>query len=333
MSDGMVKLKSFNSSMFTSTDPERKPKTDTVFNIAVDKLHSFKNHPFKLYNGERFDDMVESIKANGVLVPIIVRPTDNSDYEILSGHNRVECAKVAGLETVPAVVKENLTGDEALLIVTETNLLQRSFADMSHSERAVTLSMHHEAIKKQGKRNDLIFQIENMFNDSNVSISEDSSQAVNKLKSIAVIGQNYGLSKDSVARYIRINKLTSTHKERLDRGDLSIRAAVELSYLQNNEQQIIDDILILGNYKLDTKKAELLRQLSEQKKLNYEAVEEVFIGKKVTKKSARIPLIKIKPKLVSKYFNPEQKQEEIESTIVAALEYYFTHLNTTNGVE
>jgi ParB family chromosome partitioning protein len=165
MAESGFKLKSFDS-LFAVTDPARKPKGDPVFNLPLEKLFPYKSHPFKLYEGQRFEDMVDSIRISGVMVPVIVRPVDDFTYEILSGHNRVEASKAAGLETIPSIVRENLNDEEALLIVTETNLLQRSFADMSHSERAVTLSMHHEAIKKQGKRNDLIQEIENMVNTS-----------------------------------------------------------------------------------------------------------------------------------------------------------------------
>ena len=118
-----------------STDT-KQAGTIRVLNLQIDRLVPFKSHPFKLYEGKRFTDMAESIKANGVMLPIIVRPSENSTHEILSGHNRVNAAKAAGLDTVPAIVREGLTEDEAKLIVTETNLLQRSFADLSHSERA-----------------------------------------------------------------------------------------------------------------------------------------------------------------------------------------------------
>jgi len=129
--------------------------------INIEKLIPFANHPFKLYEGQRFTDMVESIRTNGILSPIIVRSTDGGKYEILSGHNRVNAAREAGLTEVTAIVKVGLTDEEALFIVTETNLVQRSFADMKHSERAAALSVLYDAMKKQGYRSDLIEEIEN----------------------------------------------------------------------------------------------------------------------------------------------------------------------------
>ena len=318
------KLKSM-ADIFAPTDPERKPKGSPVFDLALDKLHPFKSHPFKLYTGQRLDDMVESVKANGVIVPIIVRPIDDFNYEILSGHNRVEAAKVAGLETVPSIIRENLTDEEALLIVTETNLLQRSFADLSHSERALTLSMHHEAIKKQGRRTDLIQEIENMVNASNINGFETCSPMANKSKSLAKVGDQYDLSKDTVARYLRIHKLIQPHKERLDDGDLPMRAAVSLSYLPADEQQIVDDILDASHYKADMKKAEALRAVSEKRPLDHETAEQILAGTKKPR-SAKPPAFKLKPRIISRYFTLEQKPEDIEATIIAALEFYRAHL-------
>lgn len=123
--------------------------------IAIDQLAPFMYHPFRLYDGERLDDMVESVRKNGVLVPIITRKVGDS-YEILSGHNRVNAAKLAGLEKVPAVILEDVPDDEAWIYVIETNLMQRSFADMAHSEKAAVIAMQHSKLFSQGKRNDIL---------------------------------------------------------------------------------------------------------------------------------------------------------------------------------
>lgn len=290
-------------------------------------------YPFKLYSGQRFDDMVLSVKERGIIIPVIVRPEGENDYEILSGHNRIEAAKAAGLETVPSIIKEGLSDEEALLIVTETNLLQRSFADLTHSERAVTLSMHHEAIKKQGKRTDLIFEIESMVKASNIKDSETFSQVAKKLRTHETMAKEYGLSKDSIARYLRINKLITAFKEMLDNGELAFIPAVTLSYLTEQEQRLVNDTLTSNNYKIDMKKAEALRQLSDKRKLTEETAREVFEGKPIAKKSNRPAAIKIKPKTVSKYFTPSQKPDEIENTIVKALEFYFNHHQSQTAME
>lgn len=132
------KVRSFADIFGEEITPDSKAKTGMT-EIEISKLVPFLNHPFKLYEGERLNDMVVSIKELGVILPVVIRPKGEAAYEILSGHNRVNAAKIAGLEKIPVVIKEGLTEEEANLIVTETNLLQRSFSDLSHSERAIAL--------------------------------------------------------------------------------------------------------------------------------------------------------------------------------------------------
>jgi ParB family chromosome partitioning protein len=260
-----------------------------------------------------------------------VRPIDDFTYEILSGHNRVEAAKAAELEYIPAIVREKLTDEEALLIVTETNLLQRSFADMTHSERAVTLSMHHEAIKRQGRRTDLIREIENMVSVGNINTSGTFSQVAKKLNTHEEMTREYGLSKDSIARYLRINKLIQALKERLDSGEIAFIPAVTTSFLSIDEQQRVDDILDSSHYKLDMKKADALRLASGRHTLDHEAVEQILAGTK-RPRSAKPAAFKLKPKIVSRYFTPEQKPDEIEATIIEALEFFYAYKNQESEV-
>jgi len=155
---------------------EDMKEAEGVKELPISSLKPYHDHPFKLYLGERFEDMVRSIKELGVIVPIIVRPKGEDKYEILSGHNRVNAAKTTGLETVPAVIKEQLTDEEAALIVTETNLIQRSFSDLCHSERAVALAAHHKTLKKQGARTDLLNELEKLLNPHEIRGEGTSSQ-------------------------------------------------------------------------------------------------------------------------------------------------------------
>ena len=131
---------------------------NAIVEVEVGSLTPYPDHPFKLYEGERLDDLVESVRTNGVLVPIIVRRVDDA-LQILAGHNRVNSAKQAGLSTVPAIILEDISDDEAQVYVVETNLLQRGFADMSHSEKAAVITLHHSKMFSQGKRNDIIEQL------------------------------------------------------------------------------------------------------------------------------------------------------------------------------
>jgi len=316
--------------IFESTDPADKLKGKSIVNISIEKLVPFKNHPFKLYEGERFADMVESVKENGIIIPIIIRPLDSEMYEILSGHNRIEAAKSVGLETVPAVIRENLSDDEALLIVTETNLRQRGFESLSHSERAAALAGHHEAIKHQGKRTDLINDIENLLkNTGNISSNaenENSAHIGRKLESREKVGQQYGLSKNSVARYLRINKLPEFFKNYLDENKIVFLAAVELSYMGSQNQEDLSKILLDNpKLKVDIKKAELLREFSENNKLTPEKINDILAGvalKKRNRASLPVQSLKLKGKVLSKYFKPEDKPEEIEAELIEALEFY-----------
>lgn len=291
--------------------------------IEISRLIPFENHPFKLYEGERFENMVRSIKEFGVIVPVIVRPK-GYDYEILSGHNRVNAAKAAGLLEVPVVIKENLEDEEAMLIVTETNLMQRSFSDMLHSERAAALSEHHKALSSQGKRTDLLKEIESLLNADEIRDEETSSPVGKRLRTHEQIGESYNLSKNSIARYLRISKLVDELKEFVDSEEISIRAGVDLSYLLDEEQILIADILTSNEFKIDMKKAETLRAFSEGKKLNEETAYSILSGELSKKPKANKPApIKLKPKLINRFFNAEAKQTEIEEVIEKALELYF----------
>jgi len=295
--------------------------------IAIDLLTPYGNHPFRLYEGDRLSDMVRSIKEMGVLLPIIVRPVDseNDKYEILSGHNRVNAARAAGLNEVPTIIKYELSDDEARLIVTETNLVQRSFADLTHSERAVALKYHMDAIKSQGKRTDIINEINSLINADKIDEKSTSYQVDTKLISSETVGSKYGLSSASVARYVRISYLNDSLKSRVDSEEISFIPAVSLSYLLPDEQTERERILDRDQQRDDMKKAALLREYSKDSKLTSKMIEDILSGA-APKKRNRTPLpvqsLKIGGKILSKYFKPEQKPEEIQAELFEALEFF-----------
>lgn len=308
--------------MFGDTQPEKETKSG-ITEIEIEKLVSFSNHPFKLYEGERLNDMVESIKEFGVIVPIVVRPIGTS-YQILSGHNRVNAAKLVGILKVPAVIKEGLTEDEATLIVTETNTMQRSFSDLLHSERAAVIYTRHKAMANQGIRNDLLNEIERLSKSNEIKEDETFSPLGKKLRTHEEIGETYKLSKNSIARYLRIFKLIDEIKEFLDKGEISIRAGVDLSYLSEEQQNMIVEITAENNYKIDMKKAEVIRDYSEKGKLNEKTAYSILSGELNKRTISNKPAsIKLKQKLINKYFKPEAKQPEIEDIIDKALKLYF----------
>lgn len=198
----MKKTETFASIFGDDYEEAPSSKDEGVMTLKLEQLVPFLNHPFKLYEGERLNEMVESIKNYGVIVPIVVRKK-GLKYEILSGHNRVNAAKLAGLIDVPSVIKEGLTEEEAILIVTETNLMQRSFNDLEHSERATVIATRHSAIKSQGVRTDLLNEIEKLSKAPNLSSEDTSCPLGMKLDTKKEIGADYNLSSRSVARYLK----------------------------------------------------------------------------------------------------------------------------------
>ena len=233
--------------MLTGDAPAQITETAAggVHMIPVDGIKPFRDHPFRLYEGERLDDMVESIREHGILNPVIVRK-NGGDYEMLSGHNRQNAARVAGFTEIPAIVKEGLTDEEAYVYVIETNVIQRSFTDLAPSEKAAVLSARYEKVVSQGKRNDSLREIEEIGT---------CGHDVHKSKSRDGIGEEYGMTGRNIARYMRVDKLIRPFKERLDAGDMTLTAAVELSYLSEDEQETV----AAQDVKVDEKTAKVVR--------------------------------------------------------------------------
>ena len=306
------------------------PALGGITEMDFSLMEPFPNHRFKLYEGQQLADMVDSVHQFGILLPIILWHTEDGRHLILSGHNRRNAGQLAGLIKGPVIIKENLTHDEAVLIVTETNLRQRSFSDMSHSERAYCLAQHYEALKSQGKRNDLIEEIERLLNPHDSEENATSSEVQTKLRTDEKIGQNYGLSRDKVAKYIRISNLIEPLIAKVDTDEIAFLAAYDLSFVEDiNQQQRIFDLMESDNYKVDMKKAELLRSYYETGKLTDTAMVQILSGEKTRKpKSNKPQSFKVKPAVISKYFTNEQSPKEIEDTIDKALAMYFENLNT-----
>jgi len=308
------------------TQPHHKR---AIILTAIGKLTPYDGHPFRLYEGERLDDMVASIKANGVLVPIITRKIGDV-LEILAGHNRVNAAMLAGLKEVPIVILENISDDDARVYVIETNLLQRSFSDMTHSEKAEVIALHHSKMFSQGKRNDILEQIkllenpqaETPANPYENGENETSGQVGQKLYSREMIAKEYNLASKTVARYLRIQQLIPSLKIRLDNGELAFISAVTLSFLKEAEQELVDDCMERNGLSVDMKKSDALRQFSEKGKLNGETVYRILSGE-TNPKPNRTPTVKIDKSVYARYFKPNQPAKEVQETVEKALELYF----------
>ena len=290
-----------------------------VRQIPCDMLIPYHNHKFELYTGERLEDMVQSIKDNGVLIPIIVQPADNGMYEILIGHNRWNASKLAGKETVPAIIKTDLSEDEAEMYVIESNLMQRGFDNLKISEQAAVIAMRHSQMFSQGKRNDIIRELQLLENPE----QETSSPLGNKLGTTSEkLGAEYGMSKNSIARLLRIDKLMDALKPLVDDGTIPIRAAVNISYLNEDVQHMF--IKFARIYKLDIKKSEQLREYAKLKELDQLTVIKILTGRIDNKpKLPKSKTIKINRDTYSKFFSDNTKTDEVTETIEKALEMYF----------
>lgn len=184
--------------------------------VPVKSIQPFHDHPFHLYEGERLEDMIASVKEHGVLNPVIVQKLDTG-YEMLSGHNRWNAAKLAGIKEIPAIVKTGLSEEEAYVYVIETNLMQRSFSDLAISEKAAVLKARYEKEACQGKRNDILEEIARLEG-KEISITRGHDD--HRLKTRDMIGKEYELSGSSVGRLLKLNDLIKPFKDMVDRGAL-----------------------------------------------------------------------------------------------------------------
>lgn len=253
--------------------------------LSIDKIKAFHAHPFNLYEGKHLDDMVESIKEHGVLTPFIVHKVKGG-YEMLSGHNKANAAKIAGLSEVSAIVKYGLTEQEAYVYVIEINVIQRSFAELAPSEKAAVLSARYENVVSHGKRNDILREIEKIGtcgHDVHKSMSQDG------------IGTEYGMTGRNIARYMRVDKLIRTFKDRLDAGAMTLTAAVELSYLTEEEQEIV----AAHEVKLDEKIAKAAR--ASAGKLTADSLGEILHLTRACDRSKMVS-VKIAAEAEDKYF-------------------------------
>lgn len=315
---------------------ETESNSAAVTVLSIEKIRMFSKHPFHLYEGERLDDMVESIRSNGVLIPAIVRkiePDENGcEYEMLSGHNRMNASHIAERSEIPCIIKENLSDEDAWIYVVETNVLQRSFADMLPSEKAAVLVLRYSKMFSQGKRNDIIAELKMLENPQYIKEKSTCGHDVHKSISRDNVGFEYGLNGRSVARYLRVDKLILPLKERLDNSEITLIASVGLSYLAELEQQMVETVLDENEYKITPKKVSLLREYSG--KLNQKLASQILSGEKSRKPKASIPPpVKIKYKTYSQYFSANTKPSEMEQVIEEALREYFVHHPRIAGSE
>ncbi len=275
--------------------------------IPVDKIVPFHNHPFRLYEGERLEDMVESIREHGVLTPVIVLKK-GKQYEMLAGHNRWNAAKIVGLSEIPAIVKENLSEEEAYVYVIETNLMQRSFTDLLPSEKAAVLAERYDKVLYQRHREDIVKELKELEGGSK------GGHDVHLSKNRDGLGEEYGLSGRSVARLLRINELLPELKEQLDNGKLNLVAAVQLSYATEEVQKVVAESGKTVNKEMATK----LRECG----VDASNVSEI-LGGNPKKSKASSKAVKISLESYEKYFKgskPDVITEIMENALAAWFE-------------
>ena len=244
--------------MLTGESPAQTTETAAggVQMLPVDKVKAFHDHPFRMYEGERLNVMVESVKEHGVLSTVIVRKVGKG-YEMLSGHNRQNAAKIAGLTDIPAIVKEGISDEEAYIYVIETNVIQRSFGDLLPSEKATVMGMQYDKVRCQGKRNDIIRELQILNGETP---TETCGHNGHRFKTRDVLAEEYGYSSRSAARYLRINSLIRSFKDLVDDNKIALLAAVDVSYLSEEEQETVYKVISAMGVKLKPKMAEELRK-------------------------------------------------------------------------
>lgn len=280
-----------------STEASRQQ--EQIQRLAISELHPFKDHPFRVLDDDRMMETVESVKEYGVLVPIIARPMPDGGYEIVSGHRRKRACELAGMNEIPAIVRD-LDDDEAVIIMVDSNLQRENILP---SERAKAYQMKLEAIKHQGERRDLT-----------------SRQLVGKLEAADLIGQDTGESGRQIQRILRLNNLEPPLIDKVDAGKLAFTPAVELSYLKPEEQQWLDTALENTQQTPSLSQAQRMKRESKQGTLSEQGIMEIMTENKQTvpaKGSVVLPQEKL-----TKYFPRSYTTEQMEKVIFKLLDYW-----------
>lgn len=301
-----------------------------IVELPIHDLSPRKNHKFRPSSKAKRDMIVESIKEHGVIQPVVVRPAEDcaykipGKYEILAGHQRTELCKEIGKSTVPCVIKKGLSEEDAKQYVTITNI-QRSWEELSYSERASILSEYYTAVKNGGRQQDVLDEINSYLQTYASPVNTRAEEGLSQIATggIRDVAEEYDLSKDMIARYIRIDTLIDDIKVMLDDKEIGLVAAVELSYISEDNQKIFVELMKTDNNKCDIKKAKLIRELQQKGKLTIATMQEVLSGEKTKKSSGKPKPFKVNGGIIKKYFKPEDKQKDIEEIIDKALELYF----------
>ena len=283
--------------IFSTEESRQEQQREQVQQIPIGELFPFKNHPFKVLDDESMQRTVESVEQYGVLSPLIARPRPEGGYEIISGHRRQHAAQLAGLDALPVIVR-NMDDDAAVLLMVDSNLQRENILP---SERAFAYKMKLEALKNQGARSDLT-----------------SPQVAAKFRSDDVVAKDQGISGDTVRRYIRLTSLIPELLDMVDEKKIAFNPAVELSYLDTNQQR---DFLEAMN---DTQNAPSLSQAQRLKKLAQEGhfSYDVAFAVMGEEKKGELDKVVIKNDTLRKYFPRSYTPKQMEDTIIKLLDQW-----------
>ena len=283
--------------LFKSQKTREEDNAEKVIHIPLDKISDFPNHPFKVREDKAMIELSESIAKVGVLMPALVRPKENGVYEMIAGHRRKFASQYANIETIPCIVR-NLNDDEATIIMVDTNLRQRE--NLLPSEKAFAYKMKLDAMKRQGLRTDLT-----------------STPLVEKL-SVAELGKEYNESRETVRRYIRLTELIPDILEMVDNDLIALRPAVEISFLDKSHQEYLLGVMQLNDCTPSHAQTLKMHKLDKEGLLTTDVIDNIMAEQKPN----QVEKIKIPKNRIKNFFTNKTSEQEIEDTIVKALELY-----------
>ena len=276
---------------------------ESAMEIEISKIHAFKNHPFKVLDDEKMQDLVDSVKLSGVLTPVLLRVDQNEEYEMISGHRRLHAAKLAGLTTIPAIVRE-LSDDDAVIAMVDANI-QRE--ELLPSEKAFAYRMKLEAMKRQGNRTDLTL-----------------SQNETKLRSDEVLSKQVGESRAQVQRYIRLTELIPDLLDLVDAKKLNFTIAVDISYIEKEIQKWIYEYIRETGF-IKQNQISALREQLKVGSVNQVGMLTIFNKCMMVKNAPRT--ITFSEKKLTKYFPDTYTAEDMERVIESLLEKWMQEQN------
>ena len=281
--------------IFSTEESRQEQQREQVQQIPIGELFPFKNHPFKVLDDESMQRTVESVEQYGVLSPLIARPRPEGGYEIISGHRRQHAAQLAGLETLPVIVR-NMDDDAAVLLMVDSNLQRESILP---SERAFAYKMKLEALKNQGARSDLT-----------------SDQVGQKLWSVEQVASDAGESKTQIQRFIRLTNLIPELLDMVDEKKISFNPAVELSYLDESQQRDFLEAMNDTQNAPSLSQAQQLKKMAQQGEFSYEKAFDVMGQEKKSEKDT----VTIKNETLRKYFPRSYTPKQMEEKIIQLLD-------------